>query len=58
MTTMLIDKKKRVSLRWKLNCIFMEILPKEIVFFVNEHGNFVTCMQTKNIKIKKAEKGS
>jgi len=30
---MLVDKKKRVSLRWKLNSIFMEILPKEIVLF-------------------------
>ena len=45
---MLVVKNKRVSLRWEMNSIFMQILQKKFFCIDHQHGRLVTWLQTKN----------
>ena len=41
-------KNKRVSLRWEMNSILMQILQKNFFCINHQHGRLVTWLQTKN----------
>ena len=45
---MLVVKNKRVSLRWEMNSILMQILHKNFFCIDHQHGRLVTWLQTKN----------
>ena len=45
---MLVVKNKRVSLRWEMNSILMQILQKNFFCIDHQHGRLVTWLQTKN----------
>ena len=45
---MLVVKNKRVSLRWEMNSILMQILQKNLFCIDHQHGRLVTWLQTKN----------
>ena len=45
---MLVVKNKRVSLRWEMNSILMQILQKNFFSIDHQHGRLVTWLQTKN----------
>ena len=45
---MLVVKTKRVSLRWEMNSILMQILQKNFFCIDHQHGRLVTWLQTKN----------
>ena len=45
---MLVVKNKRVSLRWEMNSILMQILQKNFFCINHQHGRLVTWLQTKN----------
>ena len=47
---MLVVKNKRVSLRWEMNSILMQILQKNFFCINHQHGRLVTWLQTKNIE--------
>ena len=40
--------KTRVSLRWEMNSILMQILQKNFFCIDHQHGRLVTWLQTKN----------
>ena len=46
---MLVVKNKRVSLRWEMNSILMQILQKNFFCINHQHGRLVTWLQTKNM---------
>ena len=48
---MVVVKNKSVSLRWEMNSILMQILPKNF-FCIDHHGRLVTWLQAKNNNIK------
>ena len=50
-TAMLVVKNKSVSLRWEMNSILMQILPKIFFCIDHQHGHLVTWLQTKNENI-------
>ena len=45
---MLGVKSKSVSLRWEMDSILMQILPKSFFCTDHQHGHLVTWLQTKN----------
>ena len=45
---MLVVKNKKVSLRWEMNSILMQILQKNFFCIDHHHGRLVTWLQTKN----------
>ena len=45
---MLGVKNKSVSLRWEMNSILIQILPKNFFCIDHQHGRLVTWLQTKN----------
>ena len=47
---MLVVKNKRVSLRWEMNSILMQILQKNFFCIDHQHGRLVTWLQTKNFQ--------
>ena len=47
---MLVVKNKRVSLRWEINSILMQILQKKFSCIDHQHGRLVTWLQTKNYR--------
>ena len=44
-------KNKSASLRWEMNSILMQILPKIFLCVDHQHGRLVTWLQTKNISM-------
>ena len=48
---MLVVKNKRVSLRWEMNSILMQILQENFFCIDHQHGRLVTWLQTKNTGI-------
>ena len=51
---MLVVKNKRVSLRWEMNSILMQILQKSFFCIDHQHGRLVTWLQTKNTTIQES----